>query len=179
MTASPKPTHRVRVAHLNPRQPTAFALDPDAEARQAIADELGISGLPKLTFRGEIRAEGGDGWALSGQLRATVVQPCVITLKPVRTPLQEIVTRHYSPYLADPEGDEVEMPDESLEPLGQFIDLDAVMIETLALALPEYPRAEGAALSVDSPEAPAIDTRRPFAGLDRLMGKDGGGETPD
>ncbi|MDP5306755.1 YceD family protein [Paracoccus spongiarum] len=166
-------THRVRVAHLNPRQPTPFAVDPDAGARQAIAEELGISGLPKLGFRGEIRAEGGDGWALRGVLTATVVQPCVVTLRPVRTALREEVTRHYSPHLSDPEGDEIEMPDETLEPLGQFIDLGAVAIETLALALPEYPRAEGAALPDAPPDEAPADTRRPFAGLGRMLGRDG------
>jgi uncharacterized metal-binding protein YceD (DUF177 family) len=60
------------------------------------------------------------------------------------------------------------MPDDTLEPLGQFIDLAAVMIEELALALPEYPRAEGAALD-SALDEPAPDTRRPLAGLDKLL----------
>lgn len=160
---------RLRVAHLNPRAPTPFSLAPDADRCAAMANELGIDGLSKLTFEGQIRAEGGDGWALTGRLRARVTQPCVVTLKPVRTMLDEQVERRYSPHLAAPEGDEVEMPDDALEPLGQFIDLGAVMIEELALALPEYPRAEGAAFD-SAPEEPVPDTRRPFAGLDKLMG---------
>ena len=45
------------------------------------------------------------------------------------------------------------------------------MVEALSLALPAYPRAAGASL----PQAPvadeeASDTRRPFAGLDKLLG---------
>lgn len=174
MTA-PSPQPRLRVAHLNPRAPTPFALSPDADARAAIATELGIDALPKLDFRGEIRAEGGDAWALAGRLVATVVQPCVVTLKPVRTGIDEPVERLYSPHVAAPEADEAEMPDETLEPLGQFIDLSAVMIEELALALPEYPRAEGAELDAPADEAEAPqDTRRPFADLDRLLrGGDG------
>lgn len=169
MTAPDPLTHRLRVAHLNPRAPNGFALHPDAPARRAIADELDLSDLPKLDFQGEIRAEGGDGWTLAGRLRARVVQPCVVTLKPVATSLDEEVLRRWSPHLATPEGDEVEMPDETLEPLGQFIDLSAVMIEALALALPDYPRLAGAELATTAPEQPAPDTRRPFAGLDRLM----------
>ncbi|WEF24230.1 DUF177 domain-containing protein [Paracoccus sp. S3-43] len=168
MTAPAHQPDRLRVAHLNPRAPTAFSLTPDADRCAAIAAELGISGLSKLTFAGEIRAEAGGAWELTGRLRARVTQPCVITLKPVRTALDEEVERHYSPHLATPQGDEVEMPDDRLEPLGQFIDLAAVMIEELALALPEYPRAEGAELDAE-PQEPAADTRRPFAGLDRLL----------
>lgn len=169
---SPQPgpqPERLRVAHLNPRAPNAFSLTPDAGRCAAIAAELGIKEVSRLSFAGDIRAERGDAWTLTGQLRARVTQPCVVTLKPVRTTLHEPVERHYSPHLAQPEGDEVEMPDERLEPLGQFIDLAAVMIEELALALPEYPRAEGAELSAPPAETPP-DTRRPFEGLDKLLG---------
>lgn len=166
-TPLPQP-ERLRTAHLNPRAPTAFSLVPDAARCAAIAAELGLDGLSKLAFEGQIRAEGGDAWALTGRLRARVTQPCVVTLKPVRTTLDEPVERHYSPHLTAPEGDEVEMPDDTLEPLGQFIDLAAVMIEELALALPEYPRAEGAELT-PAPDDPEPDTRRPFEGLDKLL----------
>lgn len=179
MTTPTPLTHRLRVAHLNPRQPTPFLLQPDSATRQGIAGELGLSSLPKLAFQGEIRAEGGEGWALAGRLTATVVQPCVVTLKPVRTSLDEAVERHYSPHLAAPEGDEIEMPDETQEPLGQFIDLAAVMIEELTLALPDYPRAEGAELAPAAPDEPPTDTRRPFAGLDRLLGGTGDGNEPE
>ncbi|MBK4216455.1 DUF177 domain-containing protein [Paracoccus caeni] len=168
--SSPNPQQtRLRVAHLNPRAPTSFALTPDAETREAIAAELGISGLPKLAFQGEIRAEGNDAWALTGRLTARVVQPCVVTLKPVKTALNETVERHYSPHVAAPEGDEVEMPDDTLEPLGQFIDLSAAMIEELALALPEYPRADGAEFEAEEGDDEPADTRRPFEGLDKLL----------
>lgn len=172
-TPTPQPapsSERLRTAHLNPRAPTPFLLAPDAGRCAAIAAELGIDGLSKLVFEGEIRAEGGDAWGLAGRLRARVTQPCVVTLKPVRTTLDEAVERRYSPHVAPPEGDEVEMGDDTLEPLGQFIDLAAVMIEELALALPQYPRAEGVAFDA-APEDPAPDTRRPFADLDKLLRK--------
>lgn len=181
MTSStPQPEHkpehqpeRLRVAHLNPRAPTSYSLTPGPDRCAAIAAELGIDGVSKLTFDGQIRADGGDAWALTGRLRARVTQPCVVTLKPVRTTLDQPVERRYSPHLSAPEGDEVEMPDDTLEPLGQFIYLAAVMIEELALALPEYPRAEGAAFDA-APEDPLPDTRRPFAGLDKLLRPGGG-----
>lgn len=168
-TPAPAPQpERLRVAHLNPRSPTPFRLAPDAGRMAAIAAELGIDALSGLTFEGALHAEGGDGWALTGRLCARVTQPCVVTLKPVATRLDEKVERRYSPHVAAPEGDEIEMPDDTLEPLGQFIDLAAAMIESLALALPEYPRAPGVEFAPSPPE-PSADTRRPFAGLDRLL----------
>ncbi|MFV0386859.1 YceD family protein [Paracoccus sp. (in: a-proteobacteria)] len=170
MTASQTQMQRLRVAHLNPNAPTPFLLRPDANARATIAGGLGLTDLPRLEFQGEIRAEGRDGWRLSGHLRARVVQPCVITLAAVGSDLDEQVTRLYSPDFATPEGDEVEMPDETIEPLGQFIDLSAAMIEELTLALPEYPRADGAQIPADARDRlPPSDTRRPFAGLDKML----------
>ncbi|WJS86077.1 DUF177 domain-containing protein [Paracoccus sp. TOH] len=168
MTDSKAPQTRFRVAHLNPRQPTAFTLAPAAPAREALAGELGLSALPRLSFTGEIRAAQNEAWEVTGKLSARVVQPCVVTLAPVKTTIDETVRRLYSPHVGTPEGDEIEMLDEELEPLGPFIDVEAIMVEELALALPLYPRAEGAALGAAEP-APETETRKPFAGLSDLL----------
>lgn len=174
MTSPESHPQRLRVAHLNPNASTDFHLRPDDAVRAAIAAELGLDALSRLEFRGSLRAEGTEGWLLTGRLTARVVQPCVITLKPVRSDIDDPVRIQFSPHLSTPEGDEVEMPDETLEPLGNFIDLTAIMVEALSLAIPAYPRAEGAALpAAATPDAPEADTRRPFAGLDKLLG--GGG----
>ncbi|WP_199260119.1 YceD family protein [Paracoccus binzhouensis] len=170
MTQAKAPQTRFRVAQLNPRQPTAFTLAPDAAARAALAGKLGLSALPRLGFAGEIRAVQNDAWEVTGRLSARVVQPCVVTLAPVKTTLDEPVHRLYSPHAGTPEGDEVEMPDDDLEPLGAFIDVEAIMVEELALALPLYPRAEGADLAEAGTEpAPEPETRKPFAGLSDLL----------
>lgn len=171
MSATPPVAPRLRVAHLNARAANEFSVSPDADQRKAIAEELELLDLPALEFVGDIRAQGADSWVLDGDLRATVVQPCAVTLAPVTSKIGDKVRRIYSPHLTQPEEDEVEMPDDEMEPLGQFIDLGAVMIEALALALPLYPRAKG----VDLPEAevaPEPDTRKPFAGLADLLKRD-------
>lgn len=175
---------RLRVAHLNPNTATGFLLRPSGEVRAAIAAELGIEALTRLEFSGEVRAESGDGWRLDGRLTARATQACVITLKPVRTEIDETVLLRFSPHLSQPDADETEMPDETLEPLGNFIDLTAAMTEALSLAPPPWPRAEGADIGTDAgtgsghgadPDAgQAEDTRRPFAGLDKLLRGDNG-----
>jgi uncharacterized metal-binding protein YceD (DUF177 family) len=101
------------------------------------------------------------------------VQPCIVTLEPVTTRIDTPVLRRYlAEPLPEPAG-EVEMPaDDSIEALPPTFDLWAVATEALSLALPEYPRAEGATLA--APEtAPGEDRVRPFAGLADLVGKDG------
>lgn len=171
MTTPDKHPQRLRVAHLNPNAATPFHLRPDDGVLAALAQELGLDGLSRLEFKGQLRGHGADGWLLTGALTARVTQPCVVTLKPVHSDITDQVRIQFTPDLGQPQGDEVEMPDETLEPLGNFIDLTAIMVEALSLALPEYPRAKGAALPASAPPPEdSGDTRRPFAGLDKLLG---------
>ncbi len=66
--------------------------------------------------------------------------------------------------------------DEDIEPLGDRIDLGLVAIEALALALPPYPRKEGAALAETLPDdAEETETVKPFAALAALRDKLDGG----
>lgn len=164
-------TDALRVADLPQTAPTLFDLAPGAEARAALARELGLSALRKLRFEGRITASGKRDWLLEGHLGATVVQPCVVTLEPVTTRIDTKVRRLFLARMPGTEADEVEMPeDDSAEALGAWIDPASVMAEALALALPLYPRKEDAELSeavfTEPGKAPLRDEdTRPFAGL--------------
>jgi len=172
VTALP-PSH-LRLADLPNRRATEFELLPDAEARGAIADELGITQIRKLRFTGQLAPVGARDWSLEGKLGATVVQPCVTTLEPVTTRIDTAITRSYVADWVEPEGGESEMPeDDTIEPLPTTLDLHAVMIEALALALPDYPRSEGAALDQAVFAEPGVtpmtdDEAKPFAALGAL-----------
>ncbi|MEL6648665.1 MAG: DUF177 domain-containing protein [Pseudomonadota bacterium] len=137
----------VSVSKLSPKAPFAFDLQPQDQDLQRIQDGLGLLGLRKLRFSGEIRASGATDWELQAVLGATVVQPCVVTLDPVTTRIDEAVTRRFLTSWPDEAdlGEETEMDaDDSLEALGEAIDLPSIMQEALSLALPVYPRVEGA-----------------------------------
>ena len=138
----------VPVGKLSPNGAYYFDLRPDDEVLARLRDELGLLGLRKLRLHGKIVADGKKDWRLTGRLGGTVTQPCVVTLEPVTTRLEEEVTRRFLkvwPPKAE-ESDEVEMPeDESIDPLREEIDLFSVLTEALALGLPVYPRAKGAA----------------------------------
>ncbi len=167
-------TTALRVADLPQNAATHFDLRPDAAAMRALADDLGLDELRKLSFAGEIRAQGSRDWVLTGRLGATVVQPCVVTLEPVTTRIDTEVRRTYLADLPSPEAGEVEMPeDDTVEPLRSTIDPAAVMAEALALALPLYPRKPGAdlgeAVFTEAGQEPLRDADlRPFAGLAAL-----------
>ena len=172
------PDHVLRLSDLSSRGATDVVLDPDASGRAAIAAELGLRDLRKFRFAARLEPRGRRDWTLSGDLGATVVQDCVVTLAPVVTRIDEPVARRYLADFALPEGgSEVEMPeDDTAEPLPATLDLYEVALEALALALPAWPRAEGVGLdriAVAEPGvAPMTDAEaKPFAGLAALRGR--------
>lgn len=165
---------QLRLSDLATRRPTDFDITPDAPARAALAQALDIIGVKKARLHGTLRPSGKRDWLLEAQLGATVVQACVVTLDPVTTRIDEPVRRSF---VTDPEeitGNELEMPeDDSVEPLPEVLDLNHVLFEALTLALPAFPRADGAelgALVYTAPgAAPMTDQdAKPFAGLGAL-----------
>ncbi len=175
---APLPSLNFRVAAIAGRSSTHVKFAPDAATRQTIAAVLNLLELPRLEFDGEIRPSGKRDLVLSGKLTALAVQPCSITLEPVRTRIDEVVTRQYLADYDETEGEEVEIPeDDTIEPLGEVIDAAAVAIEALALALPLYPRAPGVELGAMAVAPPGVaplkdDDVKPFAGLAKLMSGD-------
>ena len=125
-----------------------FDIAPTPEEAAALARLLGAQAVRKLRFAGSLSPLDGGGWGLDATLGASVVQTCVVTLEPVTTRIDQTVRRRFLPMpglraaelVIDPE------EDEEIEPLGDRIDLGLVAIEALALALPAYPRKEGAVL---------------------------------
>ncbi len=171
---SPLPSETLRFSDLANRDVTEIALTPSSADCSTVAAELEVSTLKKVSLRGSIRPEGKRDWVLNADLGATVVQPCVATLAPVTTRIDEKIMRRYLAHMPEPEGIEVEMPeDDSVEPLPAAVDLYEIMIEALALALPAFPRvhdAEALDVSVSEPGVnPMTDAdAKPFAGLGAL-----------
>ncbi|MDW3222159.1 MAG: DUF177 domain-containing protein [Paracoccaceae bacterium] len=167
---APSP-HALRVSDLKQNRATVFALRPESDVLEALAQDLDLLGLRKLSFGGEVTAQGTSDWLLSAKLGATVVQPCGVTLEPVTTRIDVPVRRTYLSAPFEEDAPEVEMPeDDSTEPLGQWIDPEQVMTEALILALPLYPRSAEAELGEKVYAAPGVtpmrdEDARPFAGL--------------
>jgi len=179
MTHAPQPSAFgpvLRVAELAPG-PNPIEIEPGDEARAAIAEALGLIELKKLRLTGTLAPQGARDWRLEAQLGATVVQPCVVTLAPVTTRIDEDISRSWIADWVEPEGEEVESPEDAdAEPLGATIDLGAVLVESLALALPPWPRAAGAEMdqadfTEPGKEAMTDETAKPFAGLAALRDK--------
>lgn len=175
MPAADRLAPALRPAELPRGRATAIALAPDAAGRAALAAWLGITDVPALRLAGELRPVGRADWELEAELVAEVVQPCVVSLAPVRSRIAAPVRRRYLADPPPPAAGEAEMPDDdSVEPLGAVIDLDEVLREALVLALPDYPRAAGAVPDATARDPADPGPARPFAGLAALRGKGSG-----
>jgi uncharacterized metal-binding protein YceD (DUF177 family) len=171
-------THPLDTRSLDAGKDRTFELVPGAGDLDLIAAALDLVGLRKVRLKGTLSPVGARDWRLTAQLGATVVQPCVVTAAPVTTRLEVPVTRLYLRDWQDPDlTGEVEFDgDDESEPLESVIDLGAVLMESLSLALPDYPRAPGVdevAASIAPPGAPPLDEAavKPFAALAALKDK--------
>lgn len=171
MAQHPPSDTALRVSELSHSAENRFALRPEGQELTNIATALELSALRKLSFEGLIKPLAGSDWTLEGRLGATVVQPCVVTLEPVTTRIDIDITRQFIRGYEDPDEPEAEMPeDDTVDPLGTWIDPAIVMQEALSIAVPDYPRKESAELGekifAEPGTAPMTDAdARPFAGL--------------
>ena len=142
------------------------------EERAALAAALDIPGVEKLQVRYKIVPLAAGRFRLTGTVDARVVQACVVTLEPVETAIRGSIDVNFWP-AADlaraPPPTEEEQPildAEEHEPIEDHrIAVGRIVQETLAAALPPFPRAPGAEL--DRHEAGPADggTPSPFAAL--------------
>ena len=150
-----------------------LAVSLDEPTRAALAELLKISAIDSFEatltvapLRGGIRA--------LGRLVADIVQPSVVTFEPVGQHIDEPVDRVFLPeahaHKPTP-GSEVfvDLDDEDFPDHidGPEVDLSALLIETLALAIDPYPRAPGESLDslgIDVGDGPSS----PFSALEKL-----------
>ena len=165
---------KLKVSELDHSRPQDIAVSlTDAQAK-ALAQVLGIEAARKVRLTGVLAPVGRRDWHFKGTLGATVVQPCVVTLAPVTTRIDDPVERTWVEGLEPTTAEESETPEDvTQEPLGQSLDIGALLTEALALALPLYPRASDAELrdavfTEPGKDALRDEDTRPFAGLAAL-----------
>lgn len=165
------------LAKLPENRETGFEILGNAAVTSQIKQALDLLELRKLKFSGAVVPQKGRDWMLRATLGVTAVQPCVVSLAPVTTRVDIQVERFYVADFEHPEESEAEMPeDDRYEPLPVSIDLITVLIEALSLALPDFPRAEGAELGSQNFAADGVvpmtdEDAKPFAGLASLKAK--------
>jgi uncharacterized metal-binding protein YceD (DUF177 family) len=112
--------------------------------RAAIVARLGLVALPRLEAQLAARRVTG-GVAVEGVVEAEACQACVLSGDPVMAAIREAVAVRFLRE-GRPGAEEVELSAEELDVLpleGSAIDLGELAVQTLALALPAFPRSDG------------------------------------
>lgn len=150
-------------------------IEASAETRAAVAELADVRGVPELSATFDL-ARVGAGVHVTGSVQARIGQTCVVTLEPIESLIDEPVDVEFLPGADAPEtGHVVELADEDEEPpeplINGTVDLGALAIEFLLLAIDPYPRKVGAEFAPPQPPEPE---EHPFAGLEALKKRLGG-----
>lgn len=153
-----------------------FTIEATPKERTALAARFQIPDVRSLVANVKLEPM-GNGFLMTGRMKAEVVQTCVISSHPVEQTVDEALKLQFSPVVEESE-EELELAEGDLDVLpleGDVMDVGEAVAETLALALDPYPRASDEALAevrhLLLTEEEDLMARSPFAGLAQKRNK--------
>ena len=136
------------------------------QERQALSARFGLKSIDRLEGVFRLRRDAA-GVVARGQVRADLVQACVVTDDPLPVSVDEPVALRV--VAGDsPEGDEIELSEDALDTMsfdGAAIDLGEAAAETMALALDPFPRGPNAAAILKEAGVISEDEAKPLGAL--------------
>jgi uncharacterized metal-binding protein YceD (DUF177 family) len=160
-------------------EPSVVERTATAEECQAVARLLDVPACHRFSARAVVKAIGQERFAVSGEVRATLEQVCVVSLDPFEAEVSETFDVEFWPPSQLVTASEVDIDDferDDPEPIENGrLDLGRLVYEILAAGLDPYPRLPGMELERDiSGDAPEDRPEPgPFAGLAALKRDDG------
>lgn len=153
-------------------------LSADGNVRAAVGELLHLEAVSKLEAEIAV-APWLDGIEIRGRIDAIVTLLCGVTLEPIEQSIEQpfcvrIVPPESPNGWAWPGGDEVQIDLEADDPpdvlAGSTVDIGALIVEHLALAIPPFPKKPGAVFVSDTNG----DTPSPFSALAALVARSPG-----
>lgn len=174
----------VDVRRLSARGQT-IKLNANEEQRSWLAKDQGLVSVEAFATEAIVKPWKSDGAAITGRVKASFTQACVVTLEPVAAEIEEKFELYFLPeqmVSKVPDGGDIEFlfdPDAPEEPEsfdGRTIDVGAVIIEQFSLAIDPYPRKPGSEVpdefGAKNDAETAEKQRSPFAALAALKTND-------
>jgi uncharacterized metal-binding protein YceD (DUF177 family) len=144
----------------------------DAE-RAALASRFDLIGLNRLEGEADLRRD-DESFIASGWLIADAIQPCVVSGDPVPAHIDETFTIRFLPESEHAPDAEIELDANDCDTMfhdGRVIDLGEALAQTMALALPPFPRSAGAEAALKAAGVKGEDEAGPFGALAALREK--------
>ena len=148
-----------------------FHLVCSKDALGELPKRLNVVEAKKASFNGHLKLKEVNQIFLSGTVKAKLIQPCSITLEPVVTTIYKRLARTF--FIGTNENKPMkksvfELTEKSFENdiILDEINLGDVLMETISLETPDYPKKSGASISLTPTES--IDRENPFSILSKL-----------
>ena len=148
-----------------------FHLVCSKDALRALPKRLNVIEAKKASFNGHLKLQEANQIFLCGTVEAKLIQPCSITLEPVVTTIYKRIARTF--FIESNENKPTkksvfELTEKSFDSdiILDEINLGDVLMETISLETPDYPKKSGASISLTPTES--IDRENPFSILSKL-----------
>ena len=148
-----------------------FNLVCSKDALRELPKKLNVIEAKKASFNGYLKLQVANQIVLCGTVKAKLIQPCSLTLEPVVTTIYKQISRTFliGPNEEKPIKKSVfELTEKSFDNdiILDEINLGEVLMETISLETPDYPKKSGASISLAPTES--IDRENPFSILSKL-----------
>ena len=148
-----------------------FHLVCSKDALRELPKRLNVIEAKKASFNGHLKLQAANQIFLCGIVKAKLIQPCSLTLEPVVTTICKRIARTF--FIGSNENKPMkksvfELTEKSFDNdiILDEINLGDVLMETISLETPDYPKKSGASLSLTRAES--IERENPFSILSKL-----------
>ena len=148
-----------------------FHLVCSKNALRELSKRLKVTEAKKASFKGHLKLQVANQVYLCGTVKAKLIQPCSLTLEPVVTTICKRIARTF--FIGSNENKPIkksifELTEKSFDNdiIIDEINLGDVLMETISLETPDYPKKSGASISLTRTES--IDRETPFSILSKL-----------
>ena len=148
-----------------------FHLVCSEDALRELPLSLNVIEAKKASFNGHLKLQVANQIFLYGTVEAKLIQPCSLTLEPVITTIYKRLARTF--FVGKRENKPMkksvfELTEKSFDNdiILDEINLGEVLMETISLETPDYPKKSGA--SISSTQTESIDRENPFSILSKL-----------
>ena len=164
-------THIVSLEQLKREIEYDFNLWCSENGLRKLTEALNILETKKASINGTLKLKTDKQIILKCTVKAKLIQPCSLTLEPIVTNISKQVLRTFfigSNSNAPSKKSIFELTEKSFDTdiILNEIDLGEVLMETISLETPDYPKKSGATIDLTSKENIAVEN--PFSILSKL-----------
>jgi uncharacterized metal-binding protein YceD (DUF177 family) len=153
--------------------PRSVEISATPDERAALAARFGLTALDRLDATATLAATAAAGVAVTGRMRADVVQSCVVSGESVAAQIDEpFALRFVEPASSGTDTEEIELSDYDCDMIdidSNAVDLGEAVAQTLGLALDPFPRSAAEQARDAERKWVAGEDVGPFAGLKGLF----------